>query len=121
MSTYSFLNVQASLAGPGGLLNLGQGAAAAAEGITVARAGDRNKMTIGADGNGMNTLIADKSGQVTVRLLKTSPQNAALMAHVQRAAAELRRPGAKTSSRSRSPASATFTRAVNARSRKSRT
>jgi ribosomal protein S11 len=80
MSTYSFLNVQASLAGPGALINLGQGAANAAEGITIARAGDRNKMVIGADGNGMNTLIADKSGQVTVRLLKTSPQNAALMA-----------------------------------------
>lgn len=80
MSTYSFLNVQATLAGPGGLINLGAGAAVADEGITVQRAGDKNAMLIGADGEGMNTLRADKSGQFTIRLLKTSPQNAKLMA-----------------------------------------
>lgn len=80
MSTYSFLNTQASIVGPGGNINLGNGAANAEEGITVARAGDKNLMTIGADGNGMNTLRADKSGQFTVRLLKTSPVNSQLMA-----------------------------------------
>jgi hypothetical protein len=80
MSTYSFLNVQATINGPGGVVNLGNGAGTAQEGITIARAGDKNAMLIGADGNGMNTLRADKSGQVTVRLLKTSPANAALMA-----------------------------------------
>lgn len=35
---------------------------------------------IGADGEGMHSLHADKSGTVTVRLLKTSPTNAKLMA-----------------------------------------
>ena len=79
MSTYSFLNVQATIAGPGGIINLGAGAANAEEGISIQRAGDKNNMIIGADGEGMNTLRADKSGQVTVRLLKTSPQNAKLM------------------------------------------
>lgn len=80
MSTYSFLNVQATIAGPGGTINLGYGAAVADEGITVQRAGDKNVMLIGADGEGMNTLRADKSGSITVRLLKTSPANAQLMA-----------------------------------------
>lgn len=80
MSTYSFLNVQATLNGPGGSINLGAGSGAAQEGITVERAGDKNVMLIGADGNGMNTLRADKSGTVTVRLLKTAPANAQLMA-----------------------------------------
>lgn len=80
MGTYSFMNVNASLVGPGAVLNLGYGAAVADEGISVQRAGDKNAMTIGADGEGMNSLRADKSGTITVRLLKTSPLNAQLMA-----------------------------------------
>jgi len=43
-------------------------------------AGDKNTMTVGADGEGMHSLHADKSGTVTVVLLKTSPINAKLMA-----------------------------------------
>jgi hypothetical protein len=35
-------------------------------------------MTIGADGKGMQSLHADNSGKVTVRLQKTSPVNAQL-------------------------------------------
>jgi hypothetical protein len=42
--------------------------------------GEKTTMTIGADGSGMLSLLADKSGKITVRLLKTSPQNAKLMA-----------------------------------------
>lgn len=76
---YSFLNVNASLAGPGGLLNLAAGAAAAEEGITIEAAEDKNQMTIGADGKGQHSLIASDACKVTVRLLKTSPLNAALM------------------------------------------
>ncbi len=79
-NTYSFMNVNASLVGPGGNINLGYGAAVADEGITIAMAGDKNTMLIGADGEGMHSLHADKSGTVTIRLLKTSPSNAALMA-----------------------------------------
>jgi len=78
MSTYSFLNVQATLVGPTGTVNLGYGAALAEEGITVEMAGDKNTMVIGADGEGMHSLHADKSGTVTVRLLQTSPTNAKL-------------------------------------------
>lgn len=80
MSAYSFIDVTATLAGPGGVVNLGYGAAVAEEGISVVMAGDKNAMVIGADGEGMNTLRADKSGSITVRLLKTSPQNPQLMA-----------------------------------------
>lgn len=80
MSTYSFLDVQATLVGPTGIVQLGYGAAVADEGITIEAAGDKNTMIIGADGEGMHSLHADKSGTVTVRLLKTSPTNAKLMA-----------------------------------------
>lgn len=80
MSTYSFLDVQATLVGPTGIVQLGYGAAVADEGITIEAAGDKNTMIIGADGEGMHSLHADKSGTVTVRLLKTSPINAKLMA-----------------------------------------
>lgn len=80
MATYSFQDVQATLVGAGGVINLGNGAAVSDEGITIAMAGDKNTMVIGADGEGMHSLHADKSGTVTVRLLKTSPTNAKLQA-----------------------------------------
>ncbi len=80
MGTYSFLDVQASITGPGGSFQLGAGNANAEEGITVAMSGDKNTMTIGADGKPMHSLHADKSGMITVRLLKTSPANAKLSA-----------------------------------------
>lgn len=77
--TYSFLNVVATIAGPGGVLNLAAGAAVAEEGITIEAVEDKNVMTIGADGKGQHSLVASDAATVTVRLLKTSPQNAALM------------------------------------------
>lgn len=78
---YSFLNVVATISGPGAAaLNLGAGAAVAEEGITVEAVEDKNVMTIGADGSGQHSLIASDAVKVTVRLLKTSPVNAALMA-----------------------------------------
>lgn len=80
MATYSFIDVQATLVGPTGVLNLGYGAAVAEEGITIEMAGEKNTMLIGADGEGMHSLHADKSGVVTVRMLKTSPTNAKLQA-----------------------------------------
>lgn len=79
MATYSFLSVNASISGPGGLLALANGAAAADEGITVAMVDDKNTLTTGAGGEGMHSLHAGKAGTVTVRLLKTSKTNAALM------------------------------------------
>lgn len=76
---YSFLNVVATMIGPGGVLNLASGAAVAEEGITIEATTDKNVMTIGADGKGQHSLVADDSVSLTVRLLKTSPLNAALM------------------------------------------
>ncbi len=77
--TYSFLNVAATLAGPGGILNLAAGAAAAEEGISIEPTEDKNIMTVGADGKGQHSLVASDACTVTVRLLKTSPLNQALM------------------------------------------
>lgn len=79
MATYSFLNVNATIAGPGGIVNLAAGAAAAEEGITIEASEDKNIMTIGADGRGQHSLVASDAAKVTVRLLKTSPVNALLM------------------------------------------
>lgn len=78
MSTYGFMDTQCSLTSDDAVIDLGYGAAVADEGITVAMAADKNTMTIGADGEGMHSLHADNSGQVTIRLLKTSPINAKL-------------------------------------------
>lgn len=78
MSTYSFLNVTASLTGPTGSIDLGYGSANSEEGITVAMAEAKNTMVIGADGEVMHSLHAGKSGTITVTLLKTSPVNAKL-------------------------------------------
>lgn len=80
MATYSFLNVNATLVGPTGTVDLGSGSANSDEGISIDMAGDKNTMLIGADGEGMHSLHADKSGAITVRYLKTSPKNAVLQA-----------------------------------------
>lgn len=78
--TYSFLDVQASIVGPGGAFNLGNGAGADDEGISIEPLADVDNMVVGADGTGMHSLSADRSARVTVRLLKTSPVNAQLSA-----------------------------------------
>lgn len=76
MQAYSFLNIVASIVGPGlPGLNLGVGAAVAEEGITIAPSEDKNSMIIGADGKGQHTLIASNGGLITMRFLKTSPTN----------------------------------------------
>ena len=75
MATYSFLDVTASLTGPTGVIDLGQGSANSEEGITQTMGGNKNTMTIGADGEVLHSLHADKSGTITVTLLKTSPLN----------------------------------------------
>lgn len=80
LNTYSFLDVQASIVGPGGGFALGSGSGAAEEGITIEPTSEIDIMTIGADGSPMHNLSADKSGKMTIRLLKTSPTNALLSA-----------------------------------------
>lgn len=78
--TYSFLDCNAALVGPGGAISLGQGSGSSEEGITVTPTAEISGMTMGADGSGQHNLYADKSGKITVRLLKTSPTNALLSA-----------------------------------------
>lgn len=80
MKTYSFLDTNMSIVGPGGSFNLGAGAGISEEGITFEPTEDVGAMTIGADGQGMHTLYADKSGKIIVRVLKTSPLNGFLQA-----------------------------------------
>lgn len=77
--TYSFLNISCLFVGPGIASNLAAGAAAAEEGVTLEASEDKNVMTIGADGQGQHSLVASDGAVLTIRLLKTSPANAALM------------------------------------------
>lgn len=79
MSTYSFKDVNAAISGPGGNINLGAGAGASEEGITIVAVEDKNIMQIGAGGEGQHSLVAGEASAVTVNLLKTSPVNALLM------------------------------------------
>lgn len=78
MATYAFNDVVATISGPTGSANLAYGAATSDEGISFEAAGDKNTMSIGADGSVQHSLHADKSGRVVVRLQKTSPINALL-------------------------------------------
>lgn len=75
MGTYSFLDTNAAINGPGGSINLGQGAAVAEEGISITPIEPIDTLTIGAGGEGMHSLHANRAAKVTVRLLKTSPVN----------------------------------------------
>jgi len=80
MAAYSFLDVVCAMAGPGIAQNLGSGAAVSEEGITIEAVEDKNVMTVGADGKVQHSLIVLEAVTVTIRLLKTSPVNALLMA-----------------------------------------
>ncbi len=80
MPTYSFLDVSASIVGPGGAITLGNTGGVSEEGITVSMNEDKGTMTIGADGTGMHSLHAGKAGTISVSLLKTSAANALLSA-----------------------------------------
>ena len=79
-NVYSFLDVNATIVGPGGAFSLGNGAATSEEGITVSASEEIGTMQVGADGQGQHSLHANKSGKITVHLLKTSPTNKLLMA-----------------------------------------
>src|SRR5580692_10856785 len=76
--TYSFLNFQCAIVGPGGVAVPGGQSGASDEGVSFEQREDQGTLTIGAGGEGMHSLHADKSGRISVRLLKTSPINAIL-------------------------------------------
>jgi len=78
MSSYSFLNVQAAIAGPGGAFSIGSSSGAAEEGITIDNVEEKDLATVGAGGELMHSLRASDVAKATVRLLKTSPVNAQL-------------------------------------------
>ena len=80
MPTYSFLDVNASIVGPGGVFPLATDAAPAEEGVTIEMMEDKDNMVIGADGEGQHNLHAGQAGTMTFRFLKTSPTNARLSA-----------------------------------------
>jgi len=80
MTTYSFQDVTCSIVGTGLACQLASEAGAAEEGVTIDMEADKTNLTTGADGSYMHSLHAANAGTVTVRLLKTSPYNAILMA-----------------------------------------
>lgn len=78
MGTYSFLDVECTLVGPGASLQLGNGSGSAEEGIDVDMIEEKDGMVVGSDGTIMHSLRASNAGSFTLRLLKTSPLNAKL-------------------------------------------
>lgn len=78
MATYSFLDVKCAMVGPGGSVNLGNGAGDSEEGITIVPSVDINNMEIAADSKGQHSLIANLSGTITISVLKTSDVNKVL-------------------------------------------
>jgi hypothetical protein len=78
--TYSFLDVQGTITGPGGVAIFGGQGGAAKEGITIEPSEDIGTLTIGAGGEGMHSLHAGRPAKAMIRLLKTSPINAILQA-----------------------------------------
>lgn len=78
MGTYSFLDVQANINGPGLSAQIGSSAGSAKEGISTAFEEDKATVTTGADGAIMTSLRASMTGEIVIRLLKTSPINAVL-------------------------------------------
>lgn len=75
--TYSFLDINAAINGPGGSFSLSDGGVAD-EGITIEQE-DTSTMQTGASyGSGQHSLHSTRAGTVTIRLLKTSPLNSKL-------------------------------------------
>ena len=72
---YSFLSIQGSIVGPGGVFNLGYGAGNAEDAIQIAMGQEKTTTTAGAGGEIMQALHASNIGTMTFRLLKTSPVN----------------------------------------------
>ena len=79
MAAYSLKDVEASIEGPGGSFQIGSGIGLAEEGINIEPSGEVNIMTPGGDGEVMHSLKADRSGTLTLTVLRTSQTNARLM------------------------------------------
>ena len=77
--SYSFLDVKASVSGPGGSFSLSD-FELSDEGVTLAQTADKNTLTTGANGDGMHSMKASRAVRATVTLLKTGNGNAQLNA-----------------------------------------
>ena len=77
--SYGFAGISASIKGFGGFADLGNGAGAAEEGITIEPVDDQSTAEIGADGSAWHSLSASTAHNLTVRLAKLSPVNTTLM------------------------------------------
>lgn len=76
--TYSFENIVAGLTSPAGSFSIGSDAGSADEGISYRMVEDKTTTTTGAGGDIMHSLHASQTGEIVIRLLKTSPVNAQL-------------------------------------------
>lgn len=74
--TYSFENIVAGLTSPAATFSIGSDAGAADEGISYRMTEDKTTTTTGAGGDIMHSLHASQTGEIMIRILKTSPVNA---------------------------------------------
>lgn len=77
---YSFANIVAAITGLAGSFSIGSSAGSAEEGITYRMTEEKTTTTTGAGGDIMHSLHASQTGEIMIRLLKTSPVNAQLSA-----------------------------------------
>lgn len=70
---YSFLDTSFVITGPGGSFELSE-AGVAPEGVSL-EFDERTQMTKGADGSWMHTLIAARTGRISIRFLKNGDGN----------------------------------------------
>jgi hypothetical protein len=80
LAVYTFGDVYGMLAGPGGSIPFGMGYGSAEEGITFEQLEDKDKMTVGAGGDVLHSLVLNDSAKCGIHFLKTSPLNAAFNA-----------------------------------------
>jgi Protein of unknown function (DUF3277) len=78
-TTYSFLDVQATLVSPSVSFDIGS-AGVADDAIRVAMIGEKTTLTIGADGDGQHNLIASNASRCEITFLKDGPGNALMNA-----------------------------------------
>lgn len=78
-TTYSFLDVQASLVSPSVGFDIGSNGVSD-DAIRVSNIGPKTTMTIGAGGDGMHNLIASNAARCEISFIKDAPGNALMSA-----------------------------------------
>jgi hypothetical protein len=78
LPTYSFQDVFGTITGPGCAATFGNASGQSDEGITFEQTEDKNRMTPGASGEVMHTLVATDAARLSIHVLKTSPLNTIL-------------------------------------------